>query len=65
MLSGISKICQVKKQVIRVAAPRTRITWRSFLRLKEPFACGTCPIALVWLPVIADFWVISFTYISS
>ena len=25
------------------------------------FACGTCPIALVWLPVIADFRVISST----
>ena len=28
-------------------------------------ACGTCPIVLVWLPVIADFRVISLTYISS
>ena len=24
--------------------------------VRYTLACGTCPIALVWLPVIADFW---------
>ena len=28
-------------------------------------ACGTFSIALIRLPVIVDFWVISLTYISS
>ena len=27
-------------------------------------ACGTCPFALLWLPVIADFRVTVFLYIS-
>ena len=27
-------------------------------------ACGTCPFALLWLPVIADFRVTFFPYIS-
>ena len=31
----------------------------------QQFACGTCPIARIWLPVTANFWVFSSTYISS
>ena len=32
--------------------------------VERPLACGTCPFALLWLPVIADFRVTIFPYIS-